>query len=310
MKNIKLAVAIILFVLLQTVGSRKGLAQKDCNQGNNLQPSVMVLPRTVQGEDLRSIMDEQPEVRYAVSKIKQAFDDREFTTMDFETTLTSITRDETVTKDSQTEFKNRLFRNIPSDIIVEIDVIMNNSGKLNRATVVLEANVTDNGNSMASVSLAGNYFQTEDKILLIGSALRKVNKDSENSELLIDEFLRKIYEKWGEMHNTGKSVKMEFSLSQDATITMNDEVASRGEKLKYVIEDWLEETALDNYYVVTSVTETKLIVSDYRYPIRDPKNCTNMTARKIERKLDRFFDKINLPVKFNNSRGSLYINIL
>lgn len=307
MKHIKSIIKLLLVVSIYIGSVLEIYAQKDCDRDNNLQPSVMVLPRTVKGEDLRTIMDMQPEVRYAVSKIKQAFDDREYTTMDFETTLRSITRDETATKDSQAEFKNRVFRNIPSDIIVEIDVIMNNSGKLNRATVVLEANVTDNGNSMASVPLVGNYFNTQDKILLIGSALKKQN---ENKELFVDEFLRKMNEKWSDMRKTGKSVKMEFSLSQDADITMDDEVASKGEKLKYVIEDWLEETALDNYYVVTSVTETRLIVSDYRYPIRDPKNCTNMTARKIERKLDRFFDKIGVPVKFDNSRGSLYINIL
>ena len=91
------------------------------------------------------------------------------------------------------------------------------------------------------------------------------------------------------MREKGKTVKMEFSLSEDAGITMDDDVPSKGEKLKYVIEDWLEETAYKNYYVITFVTATKLMVEDYRYPVRDPRNCSNMTARKIERKLDRFF---------------------
>jgi len=90
---------------------------------------------------------------------------------------------------------------------------------------------------------------------------------------------------------------------------MDDKISSKGEKLKYVIEDWLEETSLKNYYVITSVTATKLLVEDYRYPVRDPKNCTNLTARKIERKLDRFFDSIDLPVKFDNSRGTIYVTI-
>jgi hypothetical protein len=91
---------------------------------------------------------------------------------------------------------------------------------------------------------------------------------------------------------------------------MNDDVQSQKEKLKYVIEDWLERTAFKNYYVITFVTETKLMVQDYRYPVRNPKNCTNMTSRKIERNLERFFDKIRVPVKFVNSRGTIYINIL
>jgi len=294
----------LLLSLIFLLGINITIAQKNCDEVNTLQPSIMVLPRTVQGEDLRTIMDKQPEVRVAISKIKQAFDDRQYTTLDFETTLKAVIRDETVTKDSQTEFKNRIFRNIPSDIVVEIDVIFNQLGKGNRVTLVLEANVTDNGNSMASVPIISNYFHTSDKILLIDSALRKEN---DNKELFLDEFLRKMNEKWTETREKGKSVKMEFSLAEDSEYTLYSKI--KGEKLIYVIEEWLEETAFHNYSVVTSSTETKLIVSDYRYPVRDPKNCSNMTARKIERKLDRFFDSIDLPVKFNNSRGSLYITI-
>nr|WP_299070386.1 DUF6175 family protein [uncultured Allomuricauda sp.] len=307
MKIKKLVQQFLLVSVLYIANTVYVQAQKDCEEVNTLQPSIMVLPRTIKGEDLRTIMDKQPEVRVAISKVKQAFDDRGYTTMDFETTLKSRIRDEVVTKESQTEFKNRIFRNIPSDIIVEIDVIISYSDKGNRATLVLEANVTDNGNSMASVPLEGNMYYTEDKILLIGSALKKEN---DNNELLLDEFLRKMNEKWAEMRENGKSVKMEFSLSEDVVITMDEDVPSKREKLKYVIEDWLEETAYKNYYVVTFVTETKLMVEDYRYPVRDPKNCSNMTARKIERKLDRFFDKIDLPVKFDNSRGTIYITIL
>ncbi|PWL38104.1 hypothetical protein DKG77_07370 [Flagellimonas aquimarina] len=307
MKNMTLIRNIFLVSILYVVNTFDLQAQRGCEEVNTIQPSIMVLPRTVKGEDLRTIMDEQPEVRVAISKVKQAFDDREYTTLDFETTLKARMRDEVVTKETQTEFKNRIFRNIPSDIIVEIDVIISNLDQGNRATIILEANVTDNGNSMASVPIEGNMYYTPDKILLIGAALKKKN---DNNELLLDEFLRKMNEKWAEIREKGKTVKMEFSLSEDANITMDDDVPSENTKLKYLIEDWLEKTAYKNYYVVTFVTETKLMVEEYRYPVRDPKNCTNMTARKIERKLDRFFDKIDLPVKFDNSRGTIYINIL
>ena len=286
-------------------------AQSDCDV-LTVQPSIMVLPRTNEGENLRTIMDEQPEVRVAISKVKQAFDERGYTTKDFETTLRAVIRDETVTEETQTEFKNRVFRNIPSDIIVEIDPILSFSSNGNRATLVLEANVTDNGNSMASVTMSGNLNYAQDKIMLITAAMQKKTSkdDPKPNKPLLDVFMETMNDKWAEMREKGKTVKMEFSLSEDAEITMDDDIPSQREKLKYVIEDWLEENSYHNYYVVTSTTSTKLMVSDYRYPVRDPKNCTNMTPRKIERQLDRFFDKIDLPVKFDNSRGTLYITIL
>ncbi|NAS14322.1 DUF6175 family protein [Poritiphilus flavus] len=307
--NNKMLKMAYLLAIMVTANSCAVLAQTDCSQQSikTVQPSIMVLPRTDRGEDLRTIMDEQPEVRVAISKVKQAFDDRAYTTLDFETTLNARMRGEVVTKESQSEFKNRIFNNIASDIVVEIDVIISQIGKDHRATLVLEANVTDNGNSMASVPIEGNWFETSDKILLIGSALKMKN---DQKELLLDEFLRKMNEKWAEMRETGKTVRMEFSLAGDAEINMNQDVPSKGEKLKYVIEDWLEATALNNYYLISFVTETKLMVEDYRYSVRDPKNCTNMTTRKIERQLERFFDRIDIPAKFDNSRGTLYITIL
>jgi len=299
--------ALSVFALVTT----DGLSQKDCDKVNTIQFSVMVLPRTVQGEDLRTIMDEQPEIRVAISKVKERFDRRGFTTLDFETYLKALIRDETATKDNQTEFKNRVFRNIGSDIIVELDIIPDNHSSGNLVRVILEGNVTDNGQSLASLTCESNRFRTTDTTALIGSALRKGVKDEENNSTeCIEVFLDTVDEKWKAMWDVGKSVKMEFSLSDDAGIGMDDEVPGQGEKLKYLIEDWLEETSFGNYYVVTVVTATKLLVEDYRYPVRDPKNCTNMTPRKIERKLDRFFDKIDVPVKFDNSRGTIYITIL
>lgn len=294
---------------------QKSLAQRECDV-LTVQPSIMALPRTNQGEDLRTIMDNQPEVRVAISKVKQVFDERSYTTKDFETTLRAVTRTETVTKETQTEFKNRIFRNIPADIVVEIDVIfdeiISNGRKNYKVTLILEANVTDNGNSMASITMDSGFKSFDDRISLITSAMRKkTSKDHDKpNKPLLDVFMETINGKWTEMRENGKSVKMEFGLSPDAEISMDDDVPSKKEKLKYVIEDWLEENAYHNYYVAPSVTSTKLMVEDYRYPVRDPRNCTNMTPRKVERQLDRFFDKIDIPVKFDNSRGTIYITIL
>ncbi|RUA13279.1 MAG: hypothetical protein DSY83_11780, partial [Flavobacteriia bacterium] len=265
---------------------QKLTAQSDCDV-LTVQPSIMVLPRTNEGENLRTIMDEQPEVRVAISKVKQAFDERGYTTMDFETTLRAVTRDETVTSETQTEFKNRIFRNIPSDIVVEIDVIIREivTGPKSDygATLILEANVTDNGNSMASITMDSGLKSFDDKISLISVAMRKKSRDEDDKpgKPLLDVFLETMNDKWAEMREKGKTVKMEFSLSEDAEITMDDDVPSQKQKLTYVIEDWLEENSYHNYYSVTSTTSTKIMVSDYRYPVRDPKNCTNMTPRKI-----------------------------
>ena len=46
-------------------------------------PKIMVIPFTKDGEDLRTILDENINSRIAITKIKEGFDSRGFTTVDF-----------------------------------------------------------------------------------------------------------------------------------------------------------------------------------------------------------------------------------
>ena len=74
-------------------------------------------------------------------------------------------------------------------------------------------------------------------------------------------------------------------------------------RLGFVIEDWLEETALYGVYKIDNATDYQLMVDDYRY------ECTS-TTRKVQRKLTRFFDKIEIQVQINNNQNVLYVTIL
>lgn len=293
------------WVLLFTLGSSAVSFGQDCDV-STVQPSIMVLPRTVEGEDLRKIMDEQPEVRVAVSQVKQAFDQRGFTTKDFETSLRAAMRTEEVTRENATEFKNRLFLNVPADIVVEIDPIPSMQTYGNSMTIILEANVTDNGNSMGSVTLSGRIVRTPDLVILMQSALASMSEINPD-QLAIDQFLDTMNDKWAEMREIGKNLVLEFGFSNGSPLNMDSLVG--GDPLKYAIEDFLEGSAYKNRYSITGVTETQIRVDEYRYPIRDPENCSNMSPRKVERTLYRFFRGLDLPVKFANSRGIIYVTI-
>ncbi|WP_394747147.1 DUF6175 family protein [Spongiimicrobium salis] len=273
-----------------------------------VQPSIIVLPRTKQGEDLRTIMDTKPEIRIGISRVKQGFDDRGYTTLDFETLLKSMIVDKAATSDSQSEFKNRLFRNIAADIIVEIDLTPYFTKGGNSVDIVLEANLTDNGQSMGSYICKSNQFYTPKISDLTDRALKKEVRDLKLP--CFEVFLERMRPKWQAIRDNGKQVKIDFSFHEDSSWTMNKDVPVKNDKLKYVIEDWLEDTAYKNQVVVPIVTDTKLFVERYHYPIQDEKTNRNITPRHIERKLDRFFDRIKIPIKIDNSRGTLFVTIL
>ena len=306
MKKINsITIGFILLYLLVFIRYLSHIAQT--REINTTQPSIMVLPRTMEGEDLRTIIDEQPEIRVGISRVKQYLDERDYTSLDFETLLKATIRDEAITKENQSDFKDRIFRNISSDIVIEIDLMKQFSDQGNIVRLILDANVTDNGQSMGSLICQSNRFYTDDVGALTDAALKSKTDDQ---IICIDKFLEDMSNNWADIRENGKHVKIEFSLDKDSKWTMDTEVPGEGDRLKYVIEDWLEETAYKNYVVIPIVTDNKLFVEDYRYPVHDPKTKRNYTARHVERQIDRFFDKLDIPVNIDNSRGSMYVTIL
>ena len=48
---------------------------------NTVQPKIMVIPYTKEGEDLRTVLEDDVNKRITLAKIREAFDDRGFTTI-------------------------------------------------------------------------------------------------------------------------------------------------------------------------------------------------------------------------------------
>ena len=76
---------VILFFALFT----KNIAQTTPSQVQTVQPKIMVIPYVKEGEDLRTILEDDVNKRIALTKIKEAFDSRGFTTVDFVAKLKS-----------------------------------------------------------------------------------------------------------------------------------------------------------------------------------------------------------------------------
>ena len=57
-----------------------------------VQPKIMVVPYVKDGEDIRQIIENDANIRLVLSKIREAFDNRGFTTVDFEAKLKNVNR--------------------------------------------------------------------------------------------------------------------------------------------------------------------------------------------------------------------------
>jgi hypothetical protein len=72
---------IFIFLLLTKIG----FAQSDSAKSKTgvVQPKIMVIPYTKEGEDIRTLLENDENKRIALTKIKEGFDSRGFTTVDF-----------------------------------------------------------------------------------------------------------------------------------------------------------------------------------------------------------------------------------
>ena len=74
-------------------------------QTSNQLPRIMVIPFTKDGEDLRTVLDENINSRIAITKIKEGFDTRGFTTVDFVGKLKIAKDNQVFSLDNQTDLK-------------------------------------------------------------------------------------------------------------------------------------------------------------------------------------------------------------
>jgi len=264
-----------------------------------IQPSIMVIPRAKEGQDLRTLIDESHDMRVAISEVQQGFNDRDYTTKDFVTLLKALLRDEAVTSDNQTEFRNRIFQNAGTDIIVEVDFSLNKSTSGNLVRIILSGNETDSGNALSNKTCESGRFYTDD----VGNLSKRAIQSC------IDEFLETMNNKFSLIVEDGKSVKIEFGFHQNSNLNMNSLIDSKNDRLKYLIEDWLTQNAYKNYVKISSTTNTKIAVEDFRYPLKNEKTNMNNTPSSVQRDIDRFLMSLNVNATIDYSNNTLYITI-
>ena len=78
----------LILVFSFTFSGDQVFAQQQPNQNTNqVLPKIMVIPFTKDGQDIRTVLEADFNKRLAVTKVKNGFDTRGFTTKDFSATL-------------------------------------------------------------------------------------------------------------------------------------------------------------------------------------------------------------------------------
>ena len=287
--KMKLIVAGLL-ALLPTIGS---LAQ------TTVQPKIMVIPYVKQGEDLRTVLENDVNKRIAITKIKEAFDNRDFTTVDFAAKLKATTTNAAMTSDNQTDLKTMIVQQSGADIYVEaeVDVLMSSSG--NSVKIIVTGYECSTGNSLSNKVGESGKFYTDDIGKLASKAIESVAED----------FLNTMQMKFTDIVTNGKSIMVSFGFAEGSELLMSSEVGSQGLQLSDELEMWMEEHAFKNNYHIQGTTDRQMIFDDVRIPLKDPNTGNNYNPNKFALEIFKFMRSLGIQIQRDIKGSTIYITI-
>ncbi len=235
-----------------------------------IQPTIMVIPFTRENEDIRRALDADVNRRIAITKVKEAFDNRGFSTIDFVAKLKETESRQVFTSDNLTDIKTQLVEYAGSDIYVETEAVWQRSSSGNSAQVILTAYDASTGTSLSNkVGFSGKFY-TDD----VGKLTAKA------TETVIEDFLNVMNNKFSEIVENGRIVAIEFAISPDSDLRMSSEIEGDGLPLSDALEVWMSDNAYKGNYHIQGSTDLKVIFDLVRIPFKD-KNGNSNTANKF-----------------------------
>ena len=267
-------------------------------QTSNQLPRIMVIPFTKDGEDLRTVLDENINSRIAITKIKEGFDTRGFTTVDFVGKLKIAKDNQVFSLDNQTDLKSKIIEMSGCDIyvVVEVETKKDNTGS--SASIIISSYETSTGNSLSNKVSNSGKFDTDDISRLVSKAVEKC----------MEEFIATMNMKFADIQTYGRSVLVDFSFTEKSLFNMTSPIGVDRAAFSDVLEEWFLKNSFNSNYHIQGTTNLKMIFDDVRIPIKD-KNQNNYTANKFALEIYSYLKTLGLdPIK--EIKGStIYLTI-
>jgi hypothetical protein len=301
MNRIKIiAIAVLLlqsYLTLPVLG--QNAATNSGGQVVTVQPKIMVIPYTKEGEDLRTILEQDENKRIAIAKIKEGFDSRGFTTVDFVAKLKAAKDNNIFTSDNQTDIKTQIVEMSGADVYVQAEVIVEKGQSGNSVKLILTAFEISTGNSLSNKVGESGRFYTEDFNKLASKAV----------ESCVEDFLNVIQAKFTDIVNNGKSIIIDISFSSESEYRMSSEIGEDGLPLSDQIELWMEKNAFKNNYHIQGTTDLRMIFDDVRIPLKDQSTGNNYNPNRFGLEMYKFFQKLGIAISRDIKGSTIYITI-
>ena len=190
--------AVFCFILLIN-----GIAQTETV---NIQPTIMVIPFAKKGDNLRNAYERSEIVRVAITKVKEAFDERGVNTIDLRAKLKQVNNTEALTDDQASDLKDQVLSNSGADIYVEVEASVNKGENGNSVNLIMTAFDAFSGESLSNKTANSPTMYTD--------KFEKLTEKAVESE--IDNLLNTIQEKFTDIIKNGRTIVLNVGISEDA----------------------------------------------------------------------------------------------
>ena len=261
-------------------------------------PKIMVIPYTTKGEDIRTILENDVNKRIALTKIKEAFDQRGYTTVDFFAKIKALSNATALGYSQQTDFKTMVIQQSGADVYVEAEIDLLESSSGNAIKVILSAYEIFTANSLANAVCESGKFYTNDYGKLTSRAVVTG----------MDKFLNTMQEKLKNIAENGQSIAVTIGIDEDSSYLLSQEVGDEGLALSDALEIWMGETAYKGNYHIQGTTSKQMLFDYIRIPLKD-ENGRTYNINKFGLKLFTFFRKLGIKIERTTINNMLIVTI-
>jgi hypothetical protein len=298
-KNKLIVVCLVLLSFWSFPIFSQNAATNSGGQVVTVQPKIMVIPYSKEGEDIRTILEADVNKRIAITKIKEGFDSRGFTTVDFVAKLKAAKDNNIFTSDNQTDIKTQIIQMSGADIYVQAEVNVQKGQSGTAVTLILTGYEASTGNSLSNkIGESGKFF-TDDIGKLASKAVESIAED----------FLNVMQIKFTDIVNNGKSVIIDISFDASSQKNMSSEIGSDGLPLSDQLEMWMEKNAFKNNYHIQGTTDLKMIFDDVKIPLKDQVSGNNYNPNKFALELWKFIKVLGLQPSKDVKGNTIFITI-
>lgn len=266
-----------------------------------VQPRIIVIPFTKESEDMRTVLEADINRRIAVTKLKEAFDQEGFSTVDLRGVMNAVKDGAAMTMGSQSDYKTAIIEQSRADIYVEAEVgPEETTGDTKSATVIVTAYLTANGLSLSNKVLTSGRVR--------GAPFSRLVEAAASSQQ-VKPFMDMLQSKFDDIHENGVPIAVDISSREGARSTVGGEVGGDNESLGDLLETWFEKNAWKNAYHVSGVSELRMILDEVRIPLRDPKTCNNYNASRFGREITQYLASLKVRAKSTIKGGNIFIEL-